>query len=150
TLVRDGLAQARRARRPGLRALVAVAGIEPSRLDEGDIAFRLAPRINAAGRMYPADAGVGLMLCRDDERAAEIAAELDRVNRERRDAELAVLGGAEAALAELPDELADAPALVLAGEGWHPGVVGIVASRLVERHWRPVVLVGVDSSGRGK
>ncbi len=150
TLVREGLAQARRARRAGLRALVAVAGIEPSRLDEGDFAFRLAPRINAAGRLYRADAGVELMLCTDEGRAAEIAAELDRVNRERRDAELGVLGGAEAALRELPEELADAPALVLAGEGWHPGVVGIVASRLVERHWRPVVIVGLDGTGRGR
>jgi len=148
-LVRRGLVEARRARRPGMRALMAAAGVEPSRLDEGDLAFRLAPRINAAGRLYRADAGVELLLCEDAGRAGEIAEELDRANRERRDAELEVLGGAEAALAELP-EGTEPPALVAAGEGWHPGVIGIVASRLVERHWRPVVLIALGPDGKGR
>jgi single-stranded-DNA-specific exonuclease len=149
SLVRRGLAEARRGNRPGLRALVAAAGVEPSRLDEGDVAFRLAPRINAAGRLYRADAGVELLLCEDEGRAGEIAAELDRANSERRGAELEVLAGAEAALAELPDG-PGAPGLVLAGEGWHPGVIGIVASRLAERHWRPTVLIGLEpGAGRG-
>jgi single-stranded-DNA-specific exonuclease len=150
SLVRRGLAEARRGRRPGLRALLAVARVEPSRLDEGDLAFRVGPRINAAGRLYRADAGVELLLTESEERAGEIAAELDRANLERRGAELAVLSGAEAALRELPDDLAEAPALVLAGGGWHPGVVGIVASRLVERQWRPVVLISIDEDGMGK
>ncbi len=149
-LVRAGLAEARRARRPGLRALMAVARVEPSRLDEGDLAFRLGPRINAAGRLYRADAGVELMLCDDDERAMRIAEELDRANHERRDTEREVLNGAEAALRELPDEYREAPALVVAGEGWHAGVVGIVASKLVERHYRPVVLISLDSDGAGR
>jgi single-stranded-DNA-specific exonuclease len=149
SLVRRGLVEARRARRPGLRALMAVARVEPSRVDEGDLAFRVGPRINAAGRLYRADAGVELLLTESDGRAAEIASELDRANHERRDAEREVLAGAEAAIAELPDEFAEAPALVLAGRGWHPGVVGIVASRLVERHWRPVVLISIDE-GMGK
>ena len=149
-LVRAGLRVARQARRPGLRALCAAAGVQPERLDEGDLAFRLGPRINAAGRLYRADAGVELMLTADDRRAAAIATELDRVNRERRDAERLVLGFAERARAALPAELASAPALVLAGEDWHPGVVGIVASRLAERHWVPVVLIGIDGDGRGR
>jgi single-stranded-DNA-specific exonuclease len=149
-LVRAGLRVARQARRPGLRALCAAAGVQPERLDEGDLAFRLGPRINAAGRLYRADAGVELMLTADDDRAASIATELDRVNRERRDAERLVLGFAERARTALPAELASAPALVLAGEDWHPGVVGIVASRLAERHWMPVVLIGIDGDGRGK
>jgi single-stranded-DNA-specific exonuclease len=148
-LVRRGLAELRRAGRPGLAALMSAAGAEPSRLDEGDLAFRLAPRINAAGRLYRADAAVELMLCDDEARAAKIADELDRANRERRDAELDVLGGAESALAKLPGG-AEAPALVIAGEGWHPGVVGIVASRLAERHFRPVVLIGLEPGGRGR
>ncbi len=148
-LVRRGLAEIRCAPRPGLRALIEAAGVEPSRLDEGDIAFRLAPRINAAGRLYRADAGVELMLCTDPGRAAEIAAELDRVNLERRGTERDVLAGAEAALAELPGG-AGAAALVAAGEGWHPGVVGIVASRLAERHWRPTVLIALDGGGVGR
>jgi len=149
-LVRRGIEVARLARRPGLRALIAAAGIEAEQLDEGDFAFRLAPRINAAGRLYRADAGVELMLTDDHGRAAEIAGELDRVNRERRETQTEVLRGAEAALRELPHELADAPGLVIAAEGWHPGVVGIVASRMVERTGRPVVLIATDDSGRGR
>jgi single-stranded-DNA-specific exonuclease len=149
-LVRRGLEMARVARRPGLRALVEAAGIDPERLDEGDFSFRIAPRINAAGRLYRADAGVELMLTDDAERAAQIAAELDRANRERRDTEAEVLRGAEAALAEMAPELAEASGLVIAGSGWHAGVVGIVASRLVERTGRPVVLIGLDEHGRGR
>ena len=149
-LVRAGLRVARQGRRPGLRALCAAAGIGLGRLDEGDVAFRLAPRINAAGRLYRADAGVELMLTADEGRAAAIAAELDGVNRERRDAERLVLSAAEQARAALPAELASASGLVLAGEGWHPGVVGIVASRLAERHFVPVVLIGMDGEGRGR
>lgn len=149
-LVRAGLRAARQARRPGLRALCTAAGIRPERLDEGDLAFRLGPRINAAGRLYRADAGVELMLTADDHRADSIALELDRVNRERRDTERLVLGSAERARAALPAQLASAPGLVLAGEDWHPGVVGIVASRLAERHWAPVVLIGIDGDGRGR
>ena len=120
-----------------MRALMAAASVAPERLDEGDFAFRLGPRINAAGRLYRADAGVELMLTADEARATEIATELERANHERREVEREVLDGAEARSRELPAELAEAPGLVLAGEGWHPGVVGIVASRLVERHWRP-------------
>ncbi|MGH2925813.1 MAG: single-stranded-DNA-specific exonuclease RecJ, partial [Solirubrobacterales bacterium] len=149
-LVRAGVAVARRAARPGLRALCAAAGVQPVRLDEGDLAFRLGPRVNAAGRLYRADAGVELMLTGDADRATAIAGELDKANHERRDAERAVVEAAERARSELPDELASAPALVLAGEGWHPGVVGIAASRLAERHWVPTVLIGLDADGRGR
>ena len=150
SLVRRGLEEARRARRPGLRALLAAARCEPSRLDEGDLAFRLGPRINAAGRLYRADAGVELFLTHDDARAAEIAAELNRANEERRGTERQVDAAAEVARRELPDRLREAPGLVLAGEGWHPGVVGIVASRLVERHQRPVIVISLDGKGGGR
>jgi single-stranded-DNA-specific exonuclease len=149
-LVRRGLAEARHGRRPGLRALIAAAGVKPERLDEGDFAFRLGPRINAAGRLYRADAGVELMLTEDEVRAKAIAAELERANLERRDVEREVLRAAEAELRGLPPELADAPGLVLAARGWHPGVVGIVASRLAESQWRPVVLIGLDADGAGR
>ncbi len=143
-LVRRGLAVARQARRPGTRALMASARVAPERLDEGDLAFRLAPRINAAGRLYRADGGVELMLTDDPARAEEIAAELERANGERRAVEATVIEGAERALRAMPSEQAEAPGLVIAGEGWHPGVVGIVASRLAERYWRPVVLVALE------
>jgi single-stranded-DNA-specific exonuclease len=149
-LVRRGLAEARQVRRPGLRALMASASVTPERLDEGDFAFRLGPRINAAGRLYRADAGVELMLTDDEPRAVSIAAELERANRERREVERELLRSAEAQLRALPAELAEAPGIVLAGEGWHPGVVGIVASRLAESLWRPVVLIGLDAGGRGR
>jgi single-stranded-DNA-specific exonuclease len=149
-LVKRGLAEMRRARRVGLRALMEVSKCEPTRLDEGDLAFRLAPRINAAGRLYRADAGVELLLTEDEGRAEEIAIELSRANAERRAREREVDAAAEAARRELPERLREAPALVLAGEGWHPGVVGIVASRLVERHHRPVVVVSLDGEGGGR
>ena len=146
TLARRGIAELRRARRAGTRALMEVANVEPERVDEGDIAFRLAPRLNAAGRLYRADAGVELLLATDDGRAREIAAELDSANYERRETERGVSNEAEAALRALPDDAREAPAIVVAGEGWHPGVVGIVASRLAERHGRPAVVLSIDGA----
>ena len=151
SLVKRGLAEIRRTRRPGMRALLEAAKCEPERLDEGDLGFRLAPRINAAGRLYRADAGVELFLTEDESRAEAIAAELSRANSERRATEREVDAAAEAARRELPDRLREAHGLVVAGRDWHPGVVGIVASRLVERHHRPVVVIslGEDGAGRG-
>jgi single-stranded-DNA-specific exonuclease len=149
-LVRRGLEVARQARRPGMRALMEASKLVPERLDESDFAFRLGPRINAAGRLYRADAGVELMLTADGERAEEIAIELERANHERRAVELEVTGAAEACRRELPDVLGDAAGLVLAGEGWHPGVVGIVASRVVERHQRPAVLISIAADGTAR
>ncbi len=149
-LVKQGLAEMRRARRVGLRALIEVSKCEPTRLDEGDLAFRLAPRINAAGRLYRADAGVELLLTEDEGRAEEIAIELSRANAERRAREREVDVAAEAARRELPEHLREAPGLVLAGADWHPGVVGIVASRLVERYHRPVVVISLDDAGGGR
>ncbi|HXQ88945.1 MAG TPA: single-stranded-DNA-specific exonuclease RecJ [Solirubrobacterales bacterium] len=151
SLVKRGLAEIRRSKRPGMRALMAAAKCEPERLDEGDLSFRLAPRINAAGRLYRADAGVELFLTDDEKRAEAIAEELGRANSERRATEREVDAAAEAARRELPEGLREARGLVVAGADWHPGVVGIVASRLVERHHRPVVVIslGEDGSGRG-
>ena len=149
SLVRRGLAVARRALRPGLRALCAAASVDPGRLDESHFGFRLGPRINAAGRLYRADSAVELLLTEDPERAAAIAAELNLANSERRETERAVLDGAGQAYRELDPDGSRA-ALVLAGRGWHPGVVGIAASRMVERHGVPVVLIGVDEDGRGR
>ena len=150
SLVKRGLAEMKRVRRPGLRALIAASKCDPNRLDESDLGFRLAPRINAAGRLYRADAGVELMLTGDDARAEEIAIELSRANAERRATEREVDAAAEATLRELPERLRGARGLVLAGEGWHPGVIGIVASRLVERHHRPTVVISLDGAGEGR
>ena len=150
SLVKRGLAELRRTKRVGLKALMEASKCDPSRLDEGDLGFRLAPRINAAGRLYRADAGVELLLTEDEGRAKQIAEELGRANAERRATEREVDAAAEAARRELPDELKEANGIVVAGEGWHPGVVGIVASRLVERHHRPVVVISLDEEGGGR
>jgi single-stranded-DNA-specific exonuclease len=150
SLVRRGLAEMRRTKRVGLRALMEASKCDPNQLDEGDIGFRLAPRINAAGRLYRADAGVELLLTDDEERAKQIAEELGRANSERRATEREVDAAAEAARRELSEELKEANGLVVAGEGWHPGVVGIVASRMVERHHRPVVVISLDGEGGGR
>jgi single-stranded-DNA-specific exonuclease len=149
-LVRRGLAEIRRSQRPGIRALLEASKCDPERLDETDLGFRLAPRINAAGRLYRADAGVELFLTEDQDRAEAIAEELSRANSERRATEREVDAAAEAARRELPEELRQAHGLVLAGADWHPGVVGIVASRLVERHHRPVVVISLDEAGEGR
>ena len=128
-----------------------VARVDPSLVDEGAIGFRLAPRLNAAGRLYRADAGLELLLTADPERARAVAAELDAVNSERRDVETRIRFEAEALLAEQSSP--GAPAHVLAGEGWHPGVIGIVAARIAERHYRPTVLIALDGdegSGSGR
>jgi single-stranded-DNA-specific exonuclease len=150
SIVRRGLAEIRRAKRAGIRTLLEASRCDPQRLDEGDLSFRLAPRINAAGRLYRADAGVELFLTEEPERAKAIAEELSRANSERRATEREVDAAAEAARRELPEGLQQAHGLVVAGEDWHPGVVGIVASRLVERHHRPAVVISLDGSGEGR
>jgi single-stranded-DNA-specific exonuclease len=141
-LVRAGLRALASTGKPGLRALMRVARVDPSGLDARSVGFRLAPRINAAGRLHRADAGVELMLTQDEARAEAIAQELDTANGERRFTEQRILFEAEAQVRELGPR----PAYVLAGEGWHPGVIGIVASRIVERTHRPAILIALDSA----
>lgn len=139
-LVRAGLRRLASTQRPGLRALMRVTEVDPARVDTRAIGFRLAPRLNAAGRMYRADAALELLLTEDAQRAAQVAEELHRINAERRHAEQRILFEAEAQVRELGQR----PAYVLWGEGWHRGVIGIVASRIAERHHRPVLLVALD------
>ena len=149
--VRAGLRRLAGTRKPGLQALMDVARVDPSGVDESAVGFRLAPRLNAAGRLYRADAGLELLLTPDPTRAREIAQELDAVNAERRDVETRIRFEAEALLAE--QSAPGAPAHVLAAEGWHPGVIGIVAARIAERHYRPTVLIALDGdegSGSGR
>ncbi len=140
-LVREGLRALAGTTRPGLRALMAVSRCDPSAIDAKTCGFRLAPRINAAGRLHRADAGLELLLTEDDARARQIAEELDAANAERRHVETRILFEAEALVAQAGD---DVSAYVLAGDGWHPGVIGIVASRIAERHNRPAVLIALD------
>ncbi len=148
-LVRWGLEELSRSRRPGIRALKRVAGVaEGSPVSAGQVGFRLAPRINAAGRLDDAGRGVRLLLGADPAAAAALAEELDRENRSRQEIERRIL---EEALADAAGLVArGARGLVLSRDGWHQGVVGIVASRVVERYHRPAVLVGVaDGVGKG-
>ncbi len=145
-IARQGMAALAATRKPGLKALMAVAELEPGDVDAQSAGFRLGPRINAAGRLQRADAALELMLTDDGERASEVARELDRLNRDRRETEQRILHAAEAACAPQLHQAA----LVVAGQEWHPGVVGIVASRLVERFRRPAVVIALDGeSGRG-
>ena len=144
-LVREGLRELRRTAKPGLRALMRVARADPAALDATAIGFRLAPRINAAGRMLRADAALELVLTDDEDRARVVAQELDHLNAERRHTETRILFSAEAQVAQASVDEVPA-AFVLAGEDWHPGVIGIVASRLAERHHRPVVMVAMDGA----
>lgn len=145
-LVRDGLRALAVTRKPGLQALMEVAKVDPAAVDATAIGFRLAPRINAAGRLYRADAGLELALTPDAERATAIASELHAINAERRDVETRIRFEAEAQVSEQGEQAA----YVLAGEGWHAGVVGIVAARIAERHHRPAVLIALDpETGEG-
>ncbi len=139
-LVRAGLRALARTRKPGLRALMEVSRVDPGTVDASAIGFRLAPRINAAGRLHRADAGLELLLTEDPARARAIAAELDATNAERRDVETRILFAAEAQVAEYGPQAA----YVLAADDWHPGVIGIVAARIAERHHRPAVLIALD------
>ncbi len=126
-----------------------VARVDPSTIDASAIGFRLGPRLNAAGRLYRADAGLELLLTEDRERARAVAQELDAVNSERRDVETRIRFEAEAQVAEQ----GAAAAYVLASESWHPGVIGIVAARIAERHHRPAVLIaleGEEGTGSGR
>jgi single-stranded-DNA-specific exonuclease len=139
-LVRQGLRALASTRKPGLRALMDVSRVDPSTVDASAIGFRLGPRLNAAGRLHRADAGLELILTEDPERARAIAHELDAVNAERRDVETRIRFAAEAQVAEHGPQAA----YVLAAEDWHPGVIGIVAARIAERHHRPTVLIALD------
>ena len=144
-LVAAGLHRLRAGRAcPGLMALVEVSGRRAGALVAADIGFAIGPRLNAAGRLEDMALGIECLLCDDPARARELAARLDAINRERRSVQETMLDEAERALAARPlDAVGDpgaAPAAVCAYDpGWHPGVVGLVASRLKERLHRPVV-----------
>jgi single-stranded-DNA-specific exonuclease len=147
-LVRRGLSQLTVSKWLGLRTLIEVSGLSAP-FSPGDIGFGLGPRLNAAGRLGTAQDALELLLTEDASRARALAVKLDAQNRERRTVEEAVFQEAEAQLAEWFDAVRDA-AIVVGAPGWHPGVVGIVASRLQKRHHRPTLVVGFDEAGVGK
>jgi single-stranded-DNA-specific exonuclease len=132
---------------PGLRALVRAAGLDAKPLTAGRVGYILAPRLNAVGRLGHALRGVQLLLTDDEREANTIARELEELNRKRQDIDRATLAQARRQLERI--DLDTTYGLVLHAEGWHPGVIGIVASRIVEETARPAVLVAVDD-GIGK
>ena len=146
-LVAAGMRRLARTDKPGLRALMRAAGVDPAAVDTGAIAFRLAPRINAAGRLGHPGAALDLLLTDDDAEARRLAEELEALNRDRQAVEERILRDAIRQVEEWPEPRRRRLGYVLAGEDWHRGVIGIVASRLVERFHRPVVLVAGGEAG---
>ena len=148
-IVRLGLKMMKETRWPGLRALMATAGLANKSIRAGQVAFVLGPRINAAGRVGDANDGLRLLLADTAEEAEPLAAQLERQNAERQALDQRTLDEALEVLALDYDPERHA-GVVLAREGWHPGVIGIVASRVVERIARPTFLVAIDGeTGKG-
>jgi single-stranded-DNA-specific exonuclease len=147
-LVQHGLKQLETTQWIGVKALMRVAGINfPVRPD--DVGFRLGPRLNAAGRLGLAEAALNLLMTSDDAVAASLAAELDQQNRARQQLEQQTFEAA-CRLLEQDPEFASHCAIVVGETGWHPGVVGIVAARLVRQYYRPALVIGFDVDGIGK
>ncbi len=146
-LVTAGLRRLARTPKPGLRALMRTARVDPAAIDAGAVAFRLAPRINAAGRLGHPRAALDLLVTDDAGQADGLADELEGLNRERQAVEDRILRDAIRQVREWPEAARRARAYVLAGAEWHRGVIGIVASRLVERFHRPVVLLAPGEGG---
>jgi len=148
-LARLGLDRLNHEPRLGLRALIEVSALQGKRITSGHVAFVLAPRINAAGRMGNAEQGLRLLLARDQDEAETIARSLEEDNLQRRKHDEKVL---HEAIRQVEEEVGypDCSSILLWSDHWHPGVIGIVASRLVERFQRPTILVAIDGEkGRG-
>ena len=150
-LVRRGALELARSRRPGVRALMEVSGVKSVPVRPSEIGFRLGPRLNAAGRLGTAQAALELLNTTDEIRARALAEILDGQNRERQSVEQRTLLEAQDQLSALCDcgPLGHA-AIVVGARGWHPGVLGIVASRLMRSYHRPTLVVGFDERGVGK
>jgi single-stranded-DNA-specific exonuclease len=145
-----GLRALARTQRPGLQALMRNAQVDPAAVDAGAVGFRLAPRINAAGRLGRPDAALELLLTTDADEARRLADELETLNRDRQAVEARILRAAVAEVESWPEARSRRRGYVIWGEDWHEGVIGIVASRLVERFNRPVVLIaGGDGDWKG-
>ncbi len=148
-LTKFGIRQIARTTKPGLKSLTFVAGLMGKDISTGQVVFILAPRINALGRLGDAKEAVRLLSTRDEKVASEIARKLDEVNKRRKEIDETTLREALNQIDEVVD-LKNDRAIVLAGEGWHQGVIGIVASRIVERYHLPTIMISVtDGEGKG-
>lgn len=149
TIVREGLSVLQDTMRPGLQALLENAGCAGKPVTAETVSYSLAPRLNAAGRMDSAAVALKLLLCENEEQAAGIAARLSEINADRQHTEQQIAAAALEKLAADPARTRDR-VIVVAGEGWHPGVIGIVASRLMEKYGRPVIVISTENGeGRG-
>jgi single-stranded-DNA-specific exonuclease len=145
-----GLRRLAQTQKPGLRALMKVSGVDAAALDESSIGFRLAPRINASGRLCRPEAALALLLTEDVAEAKQLAEELETLNKERQAIEERISRDAIDQIESWPEARRARKGYVVAGEGWHEGVIGIVASRLVERYNRPVVMIaGTEGDWKG-
>jgi single-stranded-DNA-specific exonuclease len=145
-----GLRALARTQKPGLRALMTSARVDPAEVDEGAVGFRLGPRINAAGRLCRPVEALELLLTEDSDEARKLAERLEVLNRDRQAVEQRILREAIDQVEEWPEARRRRRGYVIADEGWHEGVIGIVASRLAERFHRPVVLLaGADGEWKG-
>ena len=143
-LVSSGIEEINTGASPGIRALCEVAGLNGKQITSGHLAFVIAPRLNAAGRMGSAYKAVKLLLSRDEEECMALAMELDGMNRERQKTELAILAEAEAIISDNPSWRYE-PVLVVEGKGWHHGVVGIVSARLTDRYNKPCFVLSTEN-----
>ena len=149
TLVKAGLKSLQQTDRPGISALLEEVGLEGKPITAENVSYAIAPRINAAGRMDNAVTALQLVLCENEERAEELAHKLNEINVARQETEQEIVKAAQEQLDAEPTILEDRVILIW-GRDWHPGVIGIVASRLVEKTGRPVIVVSVDEHGEGK
>ncbi|MCY7860322.1 single-stranded-DNA-specific exonuclease RecJ [Bacillus haynesii] len=140
-IAKRGMEQFRKTKRPGLKALAKIAGAEIHSADEETIGFQIAPRLNAVGRIEQADPAVYLLNTEDETEAEELAEDINALNKER---QKIVNQMTEEAVQMIEEEGLDQPVIVAARPGWNPGVVGIVASKLVERFYRPAIVLGID------
>jgi len=147
-LVQRGAIEIARTSRIGLQKLMQISRVRPPILTD-DIGYRLGPRLNAAGRLSTAEKSLRLLLTQDEREAAVLAAELDGQNRERQDVEMQIFAAATEKIDSEFDAARDA-AIVSGARGWHPGVLGIVASRLARKYHRPAIVIGFDDNGIGK
>jgi single-stranded-DNA-specific exonuclease len=148
TFVQRGAIEIARSTRQGLRKLIELSGVRLP-ISTEDIGFRVGPRLNAAGRLSTAEKSLQLLLTEDESEATALADFLDKQNRERQEIEKQVFLAAEERISREFDPGRDA-AIVLAGRGWHSGVVGIVASRISRKYHRPAIVIGLEENGMGK
>lgn len=147
TFVHRGSIEIANTKRSGLKKLIELSGVKRPIFTE-DIGFRLGPRLNAAGRLSTAEKSLRLLLTRDEKEAGELAEFLDKQNRERQEVEKQIFAAADEKIGAAFNS--NDAAIVVSARGWHPGVLGIVASRIAHKYHRPAIVIGIDEKGVGK